>query len=108
MGLDVVEVVMECEKTFEIELADWRLEKIRTVGDLFELVCEQLNLSGGVKAPKPVSHEELVSPRVRPPSIGWTRDTVWVRLVRLVTDQLQVAPQDVRYSATFADDLGAD
>ena len=47
MGLDIVEVVMRCEETFDVRLEPIRLEQMRTVGDLFELVCEQLNLPGG-------------------------------------------------------------
>jgi len=44
VGLDVVELVMECERKFDISLEDWKLERMRTVGDLFELICEQLKL----------------------------------------------------------------
>jgi hypothetical protein len=38
MGLDIVEVVMRCEETFDVRLEPIRLEQMRTVGDLFELV----------------------------------------------------------------------
>jgi hypothetical protein len=47
MDLDIVEVVMRCEEIFDVRLEPIRLDQMRTVGDLFELVCEQLNLPGG-------------------------------------------------------------
>jgi hypothetical protein len=45
VGLDTVELMMRCEEVFEVSLEDWRLEHVRTVGDLYGLVCEQLQLA---------------------------------------------------------------
>jgi len=42
MGLDIVEMVMATEEEFSIELPDEELEKIRTVGELYELVLLKL------------------------------------------------------------------
>ena len=42
MGLEMVEIVMEVEKTFGISLSDYRASKISTVGDLFACVVETL------------------------------------------------------------------
>ncbi len=36
---------MRCEEVFEVSLKDRRLEHVRTVGDLYGLVCEQLQLA---------------------------------------------------------------
>jgi acyl carrier protein len=106
MGLDVVELVLRCEEKFDIRLEDSRLESTRTVGDLFELICEQLNLPHGSQVPPPAMR--AVIPRVIVPSEGWTRDTVWSKVVQICVDQLQIEPDDVTYSANFVKDLGAD
>jgi hypothetical protein len=55
MGLDIVEVVMRCEEIFDVRLEPIRLEQMRTVGDLFELICEQLNLPCGATMRDPNS-----------------------------------------------------
>jgi len=105
MGLDVVELVMQCEESFDVKLETDRLESMRTVGDLFELICEQLNLPPASDAPRPASR--MLIP-VASPLEEWTRDAVWFKLVQICVDQLQVDPQEVTYSATIVDDLGAD
>jgi hypothetical protein len=53
MGLDIVELVIECEEAFHIKLEDWRLGQMRTVGDLYELICEQLGLPFGPQEARP-------------------------------------------------------
>lgn len=106
MGLDVVELVLECEETFKVELKDWRLERMRTVGDLFELICEQLKLPSGADIPRPIART-FIPPRSAVTEV-WDRDSVWAKLVQVVIDQLQVEPDDVKYSARFQEDLRAD
>lgn len=106
MGLDVVEIVMECEKAFQIEIEDWKLERMSTVGDLFELVCEQLGVPFGADQPRPVSH--ALAPPTAFSHEDRNRDTVWASLVDIVVDQLQIEREDVKYPARFAADLGAD
>ena len=106
MGLDVVEIVLRCEDSFGVELEDRRLEQTRTVGGLLELICEKLNLPSGSEAPRPVVRAFI--PRVVAPKEGWTRDTVWSKLVQICTDQLQIADDEVSYGARFIEDLGAD
>jgi acyl carrier protein len=106
MGLDVVELVLECEKEFDVKLEDWRLGQMRTVGDLFELICEQLQLPWGPDVPRPVGRTLI--PRLSMPKEGWDRETVWTKLVQIVTDQLQVDSNEVKYFASFSDDLKAD
>jgi acyl carrier protein len=104
--LDLVEVVMRCEDSFDVHLETAQLESMRTVGDLFQLVCEQLSLPVGLDVPVP--REGATEPLVAVPAGGWTRDAVWIRLVHLCADQLQVEPDEVTYEASFVDDLGAD
>jgi acyl carrier protein len=106
MGLDVVELVMRCEESFGISLENDRLESMRTVGDLFELICSQL-------AAPPSSDERQPANKARDLQAiateeGWTRDAIWSELVRICVDQLQVTPDKITYSASFVDDLGAD
>jgi acyl carrier protein len=100
-----VELVIRCEESFSGSLEDRRLARSFTVGELFELICEQLGLPSGTGVPQPA--HRVVVPRVLPPSGGWTRDTVWLKVVQICSDQLQIDPDDVTYSANFADDLGA-
>jgi len=40
MGLEVVELVLNCEEEFNFALENDRLKRVRTVGDTFELIFE--------------------------------------------------------------------
>ncbi len=40
MGLDLVELILEVEESFEIKLPDDRASEIQTVGDLYQLILE--------------------------------------------------------------------
>ncbi len=106
MGLDVVEVVLECEEKFDIQLEDWRLGQMRTVGELYELVCEQLQLPFGENAPSPKTGIGI--PILLAPVGGWSRDTVWSNIVQICVDQLQTEEGEIRYDSRFSEDLGAD
>jgi acyl carrier protein len=106
MGLDIVELVMRCEEEFDVQLEDWRLGQMRTVGDLFEIVCMQLQLPFGEDAPPPKPSVGI--PLVLAPAGGWTRDLVWSKLVAICVDQLALKPDEVQYMAKFQDDLGVD
>ena len=106
MGLDVVELVMRCEEEFGVELENDRLEGMRTVGDLFELICEQLKLPSGPGEPRPAQRRLI--PVAMAPKEGLTRGPVWLKLVEIIADQLQIDPNEIKYEASFGDDLGAD
>ncbi|HUB52096.1 MAG TPA: hypothetical protein VL986_08110 [Terracidiphilus sp.] len=106
MGLDVVELVLECESSFNIDLEDSKLGQMRTVGDLFELIYEQLHLPFGRDGSPPKNDADL--PLVTSSAGGWTRDTVWERLVTVCEDQLEVSRDQITYAARFLEDLGAD
>jgi acyl carrier protein len=45
MGLDSVELVLEIEKYFEIQISDAEAEKISTVQDMVDVVASHLNIS---------------------------------------------------------------
>jgi hypothetical protein len=102
MGLDIVEVIMCSEDSFKLDLKD---SSGRTVGDLFEAICSELKLPSGSSAPQA---DGITVPRVLPPKGGWTRETVWVKLVEICTDQPQVPSDEITYKADFVNDLGAD
>jgi acyl carrier protein len=106
MGLDVVELTLRCEEEFDVALENDRLERVRTVGDLFELICEKLGLPFGPDAPRPLRRAFI--PPATEPSEGWSRDSVWFKHVQIIIEQLQVDEADVTYHASFLDDLGAD
>jgi acyl carrier protein len=109
MGLDAVEIVLRTEETFAIDLPDSECARIITVGDLYRLVLEKLNLPY-----VPVSEIESRGnghdrSRIRLSSIvPWTTSDVWVTLKALIQDQLQVDMDDIRESASFIHDLGCD
>jgi acyl carrier protein len=45
MGLDFVELVLRTEEVFAIDLPDKECELVCTVGDLYKLILEKLELS---------------------------------------------------------------
>ncbi len=108
MGLDAVELAMRCEEDFGITIADADAEQVRTVGDLYLLVCGQL----GIEAAK----GPLTGLALSRPVFGWLKpgpkmadgNEVWAALVRIVVDQLQADESEVKFDARIQDDLGAD
>lgn len=105
MGLDVVEIVMRCEEELGVGLDSQLLESIDTVGELFEIICAQMNLPPGSDSLQPVNRSSIH--HAIAVSDEWTRETVWLALVRMCADQLQVEPDKITYTARFVD-LGAD
>lgn len=125
MGLDVVEVFLRTEEVFGITIADEDAERALTVGGLYELVCKQLHVPtarpSGTGTSGPIGKARLYEPPLipvrfitPPPAVlptsepPWTPEDVWATLVALVVDQLQVDESEVRYDASWANDLGAD
>jgi acyl carrier protein len=106
MGLDVVELVMRCEEEFGVELENDRLEGVRTVGDLFEIICDEVKLPSGPNVPRPAQRQLI--PVAAAPKEGLTRDPVWLKLVEIIAEELQIDPDEMKYEASFDDDLGAD
>jgi acyl carrier protein len=106
MGMDFVELVLRCEETFGVALQDDRLSFAVTVGDLFELICEQLKLPCGPQAPRPI--QGLLIPPPIAPNDAWTRDSVWFKLVEICVDQLRISPQEATYRTSFTGDLRID
>jgi acyl carrier protein len=110
MGLDTVELVLRCEEVFAIDLPDWKCERVRTVGDLYTILCEGLALTP-VANPRPgtgTGHARISRAVHNPIPIIWTPEDVWATLVYVVSDQLQVDQAEVVYDASFQNDLGCD
>ena len=45
MGLDIVELVMEVEDSFDVKISNDQAQEVETVGDLFEIVKSQIALA---------------------------------------------------------------
>ena len=88
VGLDIVEIFMQAEETFGIEIDTDNAGSASTVGDLYNLVLKELEKKNGKKAEDP--------------------EAVWRKLRRLIVEQLQVDEEDVVPEAHFGRDLGAD
>ena len=52
-SLDIVEMVMELEEEFEIQIPDTATEKIRTVGDLIDYIEQEVTQKKGPQELKP-------------------------------------------------------
>jgi hypothetical protein len=52
LGLDTVELIMRIEEDFSIDLPDWELSSVRTVGDLYALVLRHLDTTSACLSSK--------------------------------------------------------
>ena len=89
MGLDLVELVMELERTFDISLPIERVEQFRTVGQLFDLVCEQLTVRD------PLISHAYVGP-------------LWEQYLDIMEESLGVTRDQLKPDVHFVMDLGID
>jgi len=96
---------MRTEETFGVNIED-DAAQIQTVGDLYEAICKQLDISPD---PNTAHFFALVSAGTSGPrSIQTADNDVWTKLVAIISDQLQIDPAEVRYDSRFREDLGAD
>ena len=86
MGLDSVELVLNAEEHFGIEIPDHVAETLFTVGDLHGFIVAELNRTG------------------RPQSA----EIVFAELRELICDQLGIEPERVVPAARFVQDLRID
>ena len=86
MGLDSVELVMNTEEHFGIEIPDRVAETLFTVGDLHGFIVAELNRLG--------------RPR--------NSEVVFVELRELICEQFGIRPERVVAEAGIAKDLGID
>lgn len=109
MGLDTVEIILRTEETFAIDLSDSECAQVATVGDLYRLILDKLNLPY-------LSANEIEDGNTGrdrswakfPGLVSWVSPDVWVTLKGLIQDQLRVDADQIRESATFIHDLGCD
>jgi acyl carrier protein len=94
MGLDIVEMVMEVEETFGIEVPNHDAERLRTVGDLYWYVREHV--------PNPPTSDAARH------DTGVPADEIWERLLDVIQKEAGVKRERLVPTARFADDLGMD
>ncbi len=86
MGLDSVQILIDIEEEFQIEISDGEAEHLETAGQLFDLVREKAGIS---------------------PALVDTH-LVWQRLVKIITGITGTPVERIRPSSRFIEDLGVD
>jgi acyl carrier protein len=109
MGMDTVEIVIRTEETFNVDLPDDECGRIVTVGDLYRLILNKLEL------PYVQANEIEAGTAGRNRSnlrsggaFLWSTPDVWRTLKVIIVDQLQIEEDDVQEEAAFMRDLGCD
>ena len=121
MGLDSVEILIRTEELFVIGINDDEAARVRTVGDLYKLICAKLDVpplqSPLTSKELPViTHREKVflfltshKPLPAPPEVlPWSPQSVWDCLVAIFVDQMGLRPEKIIYNARIVQDLGVD
>ena len=90
MGLEMVEIVMIVEDTFDIQLSDDDLGTVKTVGDLDALIQAKV-----------IEKNNVVGKEFK------NSDEVWDTLKRIIAETLCVPPEKVTPQARLLQDLGA-
>jgi acyl carrier protein len=113
LGLDAVEIILRTEEVFVVDLPDSECSKVSTVGDLYRLVLEKLNLPylspNEIENPDGATRPGYNRSRLRFASLKpWDTPDVWVTLKAIIQDQLQVPDDDISESARFVQDLGCE
>ena len=114
MGLDYVEIVLRTEDFFAIAIANEEASVVRTVGDLYNLICAKLDVAPfespatSTKLPTVTEKESTLlffykhAPLPAPSDVlPWSPQSVWDCLVAIVVDQQGLDPKDVHHHATF-------
>jgi hypothetical protein len=121
MGLDSVEIVLRAEELFGIDIADDEAGSISTVGDFYEVIRTKLEIT---PSRDPVTPDELPGisqkekaflflsrskPLPAPAEVlPWSAQSVWNCLVAIFVDQQGLRPEEIKYHARIAQDLGVD
>lgn len=88
MGLDIAEMVMAVERAFHVRLPEEELARIRTVGELYDCLVQQLGIVG--------------VPSQRGPYEG----EVWERYLDIIESDTGADRRKLKPSASFVYDLG--
>ncbi len=83
VGLDSVELVLEIERRFQIEIPDRELYKMTTVGEMHRWLHRALDTT------------------------VWSEEAIWNELREIVYRHFDISPEEVRPETSFVDDLGA-
>lgn len=95
MGLEIVELTLEVERTFGIRIPDLELERLRTVGGWYAYLRAVLpNDSGGPAATRPGAPAAISDAEL------------WQRLRSIVAENSGASPERVVPSARLIEDLG--
>jgi hypothetical protein len=108
MGLDTVELVMRCEVVFEVNLPDYKLNHVHTVGDLYVLICNELGLAPCEDPKADTGFAHLPHGSLNLTAIQWNPEDVWATLVAVFVDKLSLDPEEVIYTARISEDLRVD
>ena len=97
MGLDTVELVMEIERAFAIEIPDAAAERLRTVGEMYQYV--RAHVSPDDWPPVAPGRDPVLDP---------VFDPVWQLLLDVIEKETGVERRRLVPSASFIDDLNLD
>ena len=86
MGLDTVELVMAFEEEFDLRIPNDVAERLQTVGDVTDYLCERLDVVGRDDA----------------------RSAVFWRVCRITAEQAGVKVEELSDETSFVNDLGMD
>lgn len=92
MGLDVVELIMEVEEEFDIEILDSDWTRIKTVGHLHAAVVVAISKKESHKT-SDVGSDSVVDAAFQ--------ESVWNRLTQILVTQLGLKPDKVFPAADF-------
>ena len=86
MGLEMVELTMEIEDQFRIEISDQEASRFETVGQIYDYLRARLGPAGSGK---------------------WSDERIWLTLQDIIVKQLGVPREAVVREANFARDFDA-
>ena len=95
VGLDLVELVMEMERAFAIEIPDRDAERLRTVGEMYDYVRERVAAGPDVELPSSLPAGPYEGP-------------LWERFLDVVEKELGTRRRDLLPHKSFIEDLGVD
>lgn len=87
MGLDIIEMCMDIEEAFDIDVPNDEWEQAVTVGKIYETVCRHLD--------RPVAEDHEKSEE-------------WQKLVGVIAKSASVKESDLHYYAHIVEDLRLD
>lgn len=104
MGLDAVEIVMEIEDHFNVELPDFELHQLRTVADLAALVTRRV--PGSEEASSAVAPIEMSQGTTGGPVVS--ENWVLEEVRKLIGRNLCLPLEQVQPTSELVKDLGMD